>query len=309
MFGQSLERNDLSLRWLSYGGTSELSVTPIHQQTSDELAVQEVVKLTHTFPASYLAPGLVAKLNCLATISSLEPPDDSGMARLVSKVGIYRGARSAAVLLYAPLLCTEAIVIGWNAARIARKSPGQCHLGMMSEDPQFDDEDFRSLKEFINRIGRFYTLGDRHWAAEFPWDDGAVTSVFPREEFREHARRSSELSDERIDQYTGRTSLLRIRITEHPFYGKGVFATLELPVEPDHSLSVPLAMELNDWELTTAHLPPHFGAWCLGERALSYVSFMPTQYCVPDLLPNLTVWMSARQHRVRELLLDSPTSH
>ncbi|MDT9702389.1 hypothetical protein, partial [Streptomyces sp. P17] len=51
MFGQSLERNDLSLRWLSYGGTSELSVTPIHQQTSDELAVQEVVKLTHTFPA------------------------------------------------------------------------------------------------------------------------------------------------------------------------------------------------------------------------------------------------------------------
>ena len=65
--------------------------------------------------------------------------------------------------------------------------------------------------------------------------------------------------------------------------------------------------ELNAWELSAADLPPHFGAWCVGNRAATYASFMPTQYCLNGLLQNLTIWMMWRQVRVRQWLHAWPT--
>ena len=89
------------------------------------------------------------------------------------------------------------------------------------------------------------------------------------------------LSEEQLDRMAGKTNLLQIRIGEHPLYGKGVHSTLELPMAPDDPATVHMVNALNAWELSVADLPPHFGAWCIGNRAPAYVSFMPTQFCIP----------------------------
>jgi hypothetical protein len=49
-FIPSLEHSAGALRWSSDDGISELSLTPIHEQTFDGLTVSEVVTLTHTSP-------------------------------------------------------------------------------------------------------------------------------------------------------------------------------------------------------------------------------------------------------------------
>jgi hypothetical protein len=102
-----------------------------------------------------------------------------------------------------------------------------------------------------------------------------------------------------------KTSLLQIRVAEHPLYVKGVHSVLELPFPPNNPASVRMVNELNAWELSGADLPPHFGAWCIGSRAPAYVSFMPTQYCLPGLLQNLPVERSS----ALQLRIVSPTEN
>ena len=148
-----------------------------------------------------------------------------------------------------------------------------------------------------------------NFTVEFPWEVGAATNLLTREEFRESLRVVHRLSEEQLDRMAGKTNLLQIRIGEHPLYGKGVHSTLELPMAPDDPATVHMVNALNAWELSVADLPPHFGAWCIGNRAPgSYVSFMPTQFCIPGLL-HLTIWMAARQARVRECLHAPPSRH
>jgi hypothetical protein len=144
---------------------------------------------------------------------------------------------------------------------------------------------------------------------ELPWEAGAKTNMLLKEDVRENARVSLGLSEEQLDRAAGKTSLLQIRNAEHPLYGKGICSTLELPVFSDDPATAKVANELNGWELSGADLAPHFGAWCVGSRALSYVNFVPTQFCVPGLLVNLTVWMVARHVRVRQWLTASPSRH
>jgi hypothetical protein len=54
-------------------------------------------------------------------------------------------------------------------------------------------------------------------------------------------------------------------------------------------------------------MPPLFGAWCVGERAVTFVSFTPNQFCLPGLLQNLLAWALVRHECVR-LWLDSSDS-
>jgi hypothetical protein len=72
----SLERTAGALRWSSDDGTTELSLTPINEQTFDGLIVSEVVTLTHTSPfIADLPLDAFARLNSWATISSFVPAD------------------------------------------------------------------------------------------------------------------------------------------------------------------------------------------------------------------------------------------
>jgi hypothetical protein len=188
-------------------------------------------------------------------------------------------------------------------------NPDDSPLSMTSQDPVFDNADFEAIKAITDRAGYLGSLGDRHFTVEFPWEAGAATHLLNLEHVRESLRVAQGLSEEQLDRMAGKTSLLQIRIGEHPLYGKGVHNTLELPFAPDDPAAVQMVNALNAWELSVPDLPPHFGAWCIGNRAAAYVSFIPTQFCIPGLLHNLTIWMAARHVRVRECLKASPSRH
>jgi hypothetical protein len=205
----------------------------------------------------------------------------------------------------------EAVVSGWHAARIVRdqfrQDPELSPLQMTSQDPPFDNASFEAIKAITDRSNYVGSLGDRYFCVEFPWEAGAVTQMARLEEMQNRLRTSQGLSEEQLERMAGKTSLLQILVGEHPLYGRGVRSTLELPFAPDDPATIQMANELNAWELSGADLPPHFGAWCIGTRALTYASFMPTQFCVPGMLHNLTVWMAARHARVHQWLNASPS--
>jgi hypothetical protein len=260
-----------------------------------------------------LSPGIIAHLNAFATMSSFVPADRSGPARLISKVGIFSTDREAAERLYAPLLYLEAWINGWHAARVVggqfQRDPEQSPLVMTRQDPPFDSADFEAIKALTDRSDYLGTLLDRHFTVEFPWEAGAKTHLIRNEDMRQSLRAWQDFSEEQLDSMAGKTTLLQIRFMEHPLYGKGVLSSLELPFPPDGPTTVQIVNELNAWELSGADLPPHFGAWCIGDRAPAYICFMPTQFCRAGLLSNLTVWMATRHARVRQWLNASPSRH
>jgi hypothetical protein len=313
-FLPSLERNNLTLRWPSGDGVSELSVAPTQIQTFDNLLISEVVTLTHASPLLEELPlASIARLNAWATISSLIPGDSHGPTRFISKVGIFSGDQAAAESLYAPLLASEAAVVGWHAARMARNelrgNPIHSPLNLTDQEPPFDRADFEALGAVVDRSGYFNSVTGSYFTVEFPWESGAITNLYRQEEAQRRLRETYGVADEQLDRASGKTSLLQIRTGDHPLYGKGILSTLELPFSPEDPSGQHLADELNAWELTGADLPPHFGAWCVGDRAIAYISFMPTQFCIPGLLHNLIVWMAARQARARNWLGASPSRH
>ena len=262
----SLLRSGNTLRWPSDDGMGELSVSEVNARTRDGLVVSEIVTVTHASPRfAGLPPDVIAHLNSLATISALVPGSDSDPARLVAKVGIFSGDQAAAERVYAPLLCTEAVINGWHASRLVRGElecdPQRSPLRMTDRDPAFDDADFAAIKAITDGYRFLGTLGGTHFTVEFPWDPGALTRGLLDERFREHMRRSHGVSDEDLDRWSGLTSLLQISIADHPLYGRGVQSTLEIPVPSDDPAR--LANELNAWELSSPELPPHFGAWCI----------------------------------------------
>ncbi|WP_426611837.1 hypothetical protein [Bradyrhizobium sp. McL0616] len=310
-FSPSVERIDFTLRWPSGDGVNQLSVAPVQVRTFDGLLVSEIVTLDHMSPLLQAMPrDSIANLNTWA-ISSLVPTDSHGPTRFTSKVCIFSTDQAAAERLYAT--CSEAVIIGWHAAHIVRNefrgNPADSPLNLTSEEAPFDNADFEAILTTTDRSGYLGSLGDRHFTVELPWEAGARTNLFLHDDIRESARVSLGLSDEQLDRMAGKTSLLQIRNAQHPLYGKGNCSTLELPFPSEAPVTAKVANELNARELSGADLPPHFGSWCVGNRALSYVSFMPTQFCVPGLLVNLTVWMVARHVRVKQWLMASPSRH
>ncbi len=101
----------------------------------------------------------------------------------------------------------------------------------------------------------------------------------------------------------GGASALWVRTTErHSLYGKVVLCTLELPIPRDRKGLPELTDQLNRWELSGPDLPPRLGAWCVGPRALTYISFIPSLVCVPGVVVGLAAWGRARHARVCQWL-------
>ncbi len=304
-FNKDVERVSSVIRWPSFDGVTELRIEDLQKTTMDGLVVSEMVTITHTSPVlQALPPEMAPHLNKWASLSTLVPAQDNTLTRLVCKVGIFSTDRPAAEQNYAPLICTEAAVIGWHAARMARGEfrvdPDLSPLTMTDQPPPFDSADFEALLDMTNRRGFLGSLGNRHYTVEFPWDPGSVSQSFSHEDVRDRARRDLHYSAEDLERMGGRTSLLQILVSEHPLYGRGIQSRLEIPIPVNDPAVFRLVDELNRWELSGPDLPPLFGAWCLGDRAPAFVTFVPTQMCFPGLLQNLTAWAIVRQQRVRQ---------
>jgi hypothetical protein len=306
-FCKDFERGANSLRWRAGDGFSELKVTSGGWNTFDGLVVREIVTLTHVAHVfGDVPPADVARLNAWSTLSSFVPTGPSGPARLVAKISVFDGDHEAAERVYAPLLCTEAAVSGWHASQLMRgrsqANPSDSPLSVVDRDPPYNQADFEAAKAITDRSCFLGSLGNRHFTVEFPWKAGAVSRMLNVDEIRKAVSTEKQFSDERIEQMGGATSLLQIHVARHPFYGPGIHCMLELPLSVEGEDAVALVNGLNEWELSGPDLPPHLGAWSLGERAPAYVCFLPTQYALPGLLQNLTVWMRARAARAREWL-------
>jgi len=117
-------------------------------------------------------------------------------------------------------------------------------------------------------------------------------------------------SSAQADRAAGRNALMLLRSDlHHPWFGRGIFSTLELPIGGDLPSLLRLVRELNQWELETPELPPFFGAWVVGPRAPMFQTFVPNQLCVPGIVVNLTVWAASRARMVREWLGEEGTRH
>jgi hypothetical protein len=307
-----LTRHDLTLSWSHQRGTTELRVEPTTFRTYDGLLVSEQVTLTHTSPAlAEISPGAAAYLNRWATLSTLIPGDAEHATRLVCKVRIFAPDAAAAEQVYAPLVCTEAAILGWHAASLSSASlaraPEASPLNLTADKPPYAEADFAACSELTDRCGYLSTAGPDEFTVEFPWDPGSVSNLFRNPSVAADA--SKRHSEEEIAQLAGRTSLLTLRTNEpHSLYGNGILARLELPLPAAGEEAVALVGELNRWELSGVDLPPLFGAWCLGPRAPTFVTFVPNQMAQFGLLQNLTMWSRVRALRVREWLRNIGTN-
>jgi hypothetical protein len=300
-----LVRDGNALEWPDRDGKSALRVEHVDVKTRDGLLVKEVVRLTHSSPALEPLTVFAGQMNRWATLSSITSAADDCSAGLNCQVGVFSEGRAAAERVYAPLLCTEAAIIGWHAARLAR---GQFHLdpdsspllGTADVIP-YDTSDFETCLQYANRMGLFANADANAFTAEMPWDPGAVSNMFRVMEAGPESTAEDSWSQEDLERMGGRTCLLWLTTNEpHALYGNGVLSRLELPLPVHGPSAEALVNELNQWELSTVDLPPLFGAWCLGPRAPTFVSFVPNAMCVPGLLVNLLMWNRVRAARVRE---------
>jgi len=86
-----------------------------------------------------------------------------------------------------------------------------------------------------------------------------------------------------------------------------VLVRLELPLAVNEQNGPMIVEHLNRWELATPDLPPLFGAWCMGTRIPTFVTFVPDQMCgsVHDLLRKLLIWNGVRHEMLCKWLLGS----
>ena len=131
---------------------------------------------------------------------------------------------------------------------------------------------------------------------------GAVSRSFANPEIRKRLLETGKYSEAELEDMSGATSLLQIVQMQHPLYGHGIQSRLQIPTGSYQRPLSEFVNELNLWELSGYDLPPLFGAWCDGDGILSFVSFIPTQLCVPNLLTHLFYWSRLRSMRVRQWL-------
>jgi hypothetical protein len=270
------------------------------------LLVSELVTVEHHSDAlGSVDPSWANYLNVWATLSALVSSDDAQPARLICKVGIFSTDREAAQRVYAPLMCTEAVIVGWHAARLARcqfrLDPEQSPLSKTDVPPPYDLADFQAVKSMSDRAGLIAYADDGEYSCEFPWDPGAASHLF-RQQY-EALLESGKYTEEELNRLSGRTMLFWATSKEpHPLYGNGILCRLELPLPRDAPYITMLVDQLNRWELRRPDLAPLYGAWCIGPRAPTFVTFVPNQFCLPGLLQNLWVWSRERAWRVQALL-------
>jgi hypothetical protein len=304
-FKDDVQRESDVLYWSDHDGITSLKVDTLNEPTKDGLTISEQVTLEHISESlnKYEVSDL-AYLNKFATIGALIAETAEQPARMVCKVGIFSQDRQAAERNYAPIIAGGCALLGWHVASIAKGQtqidPNASPLSGIKDQTQLAVSDLESAAELLRKRDLFVNQDTDGLTVEFPWDEGAVSNVFLKPEMRTTAvNEYPGLSEQDLDRMAGQTSLLRIKKSSHPFFGNGVFASLELPISLEEEGLPQLINIFNRWEISNPDLSPLFGAWCLGPRAPSFVSFLPNQLCFPGVVQNLAMWDLARAIRVK----------
>jgi hypothetical protein len=280
----------------------------VNKETSDGLIVAEQVVLEHVSESLNLySTEELAHVNRFATIGAILPEDDHQPARIVSKVGVFAQDREAAERNYAPVIAGACGLIGWQAALLSRGvfevDPDKSPLNGVKNKTPISPNDFEAGANMLRELNFFVNHDSEGLTVEFPWADGSISNIFLDDDMRKAAvSKNPGLSDADLDRMAGKTSLLRVKESVHPFFGNGIFASLEIPISLEEP-GLPILINLfNQWEVANPDLPPQFGAWCIGPRAPSFVTFLPNQLCIAGVVQNLAMWNRVRAFRVREFV-------
>lgn len=271
-----LERDGAMLRWSDRGGVSTLQVEAIDFRASGEQRVSEVVTVLHRSVQLLGVPAEVcSQLNKWSAMGALLTSEKGAEGVWASKVSIFAGDESAAMRLYAPLISGQASIMGWHSQCLAqgiyKVDAARSPLANADAAPPIEQSEFEAAKATDDKLGLAGTVQPGSYGVQLPRQGGA--------------------------------SALWVRSTErHSLYGNGVLSTLELPIPLDRKGLPELTDRLNRWELSSPDLPPRLGAWCLGPRAPTYVSFIPGLLCVPGVVVSLAAWGRARHARVCQWL-------
>ena len=298
---------DNGFGWPGAGRTTVgIRVEPVGLGTEDGFRIQEEAICIARAPwLDGLGDAEVAELNQLAGVAGLVHHPQSGKLALTSKAGIFEGDEAAAERIYASILAPWSLAAEWTLERLRMGGgpvdPADVPFPFADDPPPVAPHEWHhALEVAIRSQGFMGSVGPSGLTAEFPWDEGAWTRMVNVPETRKHLLDAGTVTREDLRRLGGRTSLLQVSTHHrHALFGRGIGATLQIPVCVEGDEAVQLVKELNAWELETPDLPPYFGAWVPGPHGPMFLTFVPTHLCVPGLIMNLATWARGRAGAVR----------
>ena len=235
--------------------TTRVEVGAPEKHDSRVAVISAIVTITTQLPSQPAGltrkPGFANMVNRMATLGAMT--EENGQFYIGSRLTVYEDenkwdAQFGLVLF--SIIAAADTMLGAMRRAFSSEPPRK------AEPSSWTERDFKLVKDQLSPLC-VCTLGDLGLTAEF-------------------GLRSGELSAAVGDTHT---ALWQIKADQpHPEMGSGLLCLLNMPhaFEDKNKLSSVLA-ELNRNEMKARDLPPHFGAWCVGDRQNNpaYVAFLP----------------------------------
>lgn len=276
-----IEGNALVARHEHY--TTRIEVVPPEKRESENGPIRAVVRIVSELPAPLRefidAPDKVIVLNMYAALGALTY--ENGKVYIGSRLTIYEvedawGNLHLPMLLFTTICGAEAIIGG---TRRSLTGEGAC-----GGDSDWTKDDMNQVLRILSRFC-VCTPGGRGITAEFGLEKGAVSAA------------------------TGhhKTALFQLMADQpHPELGGGLFCLLQMPHQiTDVKRLRQVCVQLNNMEMGARGLPPHFGAWCVGNLGNNpaYVTFLPNVlHNVDGIAANVSVWAFNRAEYANAML-------
>ena len=254
---------------------------PLISETPDT-PIQAIVKVRTYLPKELRKlcsnPEFMNLANSMTTFAALTE-DRSGIY-LGSRLTIYEDETGWNV--YFPLLLYSLITTNEIFNHSLRILLGQDERS--NGVSKWTDEDFDLTQSYLKNIC-VCTTGGLGFTAEFGIGPDSVAAI-------------------RGDQ----TALWRMLANQaHPAMGGGLFCILELPFGFEKEKLLKIINILNAAEMEANDLPPHFGAWSIGNRGdnPAYVSFLPNimHSQAKNIQVNMSIWAHQRVQSAYTVLL------
>ncbi len=298
-WSKALTWQDDGFSWQTPLGQSELNFQPASVGTLDKLKIVGFVTTKHQLPVEYndvFTIRSTAIFNRSSSLSSIFPGNDKTGPFVMNRIAIFQGNEDAGNRLYAPLIATEAYMQPTLAFAIATNSsdhgPAFFGLGDANASPPYTKEEFDALSQSFKAQGFYANFDSVGVVVEFPWDDGAISSM----------AHHFGLTDGE-----GRTVLCSLTVdARHPNLGSGLLCTLKLPINfASEDQLVKVVNRLNYFEKQAADMPPFLGSWCADFQlnCPAFVAFFPKELCLPGLPMTVATWMGHRGFRIKMALL------
>lgn len=234
--------------------TTVVSVLKPPNEETENGPISAVVTLETKLPPEFCKifskPPLLSAINTQASLGAVTQRGNEFF--IGSRLTVYEG--DDAWNIQFPLLLFTIIVSVDSVLGAARRMFGNEPPNRGPSD--WVAADFEQAKDHLSRVC-VCTTGATGFTAEFGLRHDAISAANGDHE----------------------TALWQMKSDEpHPELGGGLFCLLQMPhqIENDERLHK-VIQELNKMEIAPHDLPPHFGAWCIGQRGNNpaYVSFLP----------------------------------